>query len=205
MTSAIRVAAACLCLLGAAFFALLALDAHAWSSRLPADDLRYRHDASAHALWRADEFLPGGVGRQVLGIDDDLAYRRALRDFRLGRPIDPVAGTSITTHRVRAQIELTAVAESGASGVRRSQVENLLGVLGFGLGSQDVGQRTTFFNNAVAAFRRSVVLDPSDDDAFFNLEYALDQLRSGGEQQSPGSARSGHQGQAGLSPPGQGY
>lgn len=141
----------------------------------------------------------------MLGIDDDLGYRHALRDFRLGRPIDPIAGTAITAHRIKAQIELTQIADSRADEARRSQVENLLGVLGFGLGSQDVGQRTTFFNNAVAAFRRAIVLDPSNDDAFFNLEYALDQLRSSGEQQASGSARAGQPGQAGLKPPGQGY
>jgi hypothetical protein len=202
---ALRVVGAGVCAAAAVFLVLLAIDAHAWNSRVVADDLRYRHDASAHRLWRVSELVPGGAARGLLGIGDDLAYRRALRDFRLGRVTEPIASPAITSHRIAAQIALTHVADSNGSNAVRSQVDNLLGVLGFGLGSQDFGQRNAFFNNAITAFRGAVVLDPSNDDAFYNLEYALDQLRSSGEQQAPGSSQLGHRGGAGLKPPGKGY
>lgn len=205
MRVAVRVGGAAVCLGAATFLVLIALDAHAWSSRLPADDLRYRRDASAYALWRPSQLLPGGVARGVLGIGDDVAYRQALRDFRLGRVTEPVAAPAITNHRISAQVELTHVADTTGNAQIRSQVDNLLGVLGFGLGSQDFGQRNAFFDNAISAFRSAVVLDPSNDDAFFNLEFALDQVRSSGEQQAPGSAQLGHRGHAGLKPPGKGY
>jgi hypothetical protein len=183
----------------------VAIDAHAWGSRLAADDLRYRRDASAHRLWRVSELAPGGLTRGLLGIGDDLAYRRAMRDFRMGRVTEPLAAPEITSRRIAAEIELTHVADSNGSAAIRSQVENLLGVLGFGLGSQDFGQRQAFFNNAVAAFQSAVNLDQANDDAYFNLEYALHQLQSNGEQQAPGSAQQGHRGGAGLKPPGKGY
>jgi hypothetical protein len=189
----------------AALLVLIALDAHAWSTRLPADDLRYRRDASASHLWRPSEVVPGAFTRRVLGIGDDLAYRRALRDFRLGRVTEPVAAPAITNHRIAAQVELTHIADTSTNARIRSQVDNLLGVLGFGLGTQDFGQRKVFYNNAITAFRSAVVLDPTNDDAFFNLEFALDQVRSTGEQQAPGSAQLGHRGHAGLKPPGKGY
>ena len=205
MTSVVRVAGAAFCLAVAAFLVLLAVDAHAWSSRLPADDLRYRRDASASALWRPSQLVPGGVTGDILGIRDDLAYRQALQDFRLGRVTEPVAAPAITNHRIAAQVELTHVADTNANAHIRSQVDNLLGVLGFGLGSQDFGQRNAFFDNAITAFRSAIVLDPGNDDAFFNLEFALDQVRSSGEQQAPGSAQLGHRGHAGLKPPGKGY
>jgi hypothetical protein len=202
---ALRLVGAGLCIAAAAFLVLIALDAHAWSSRLPADDLRYRRDASAPGLWRPAELMPGGLTRDILGIGDDLAYRDALRDFRLGRVTEPVAAPAITNHRIAAQVELTHVADASTNPHIRSQVDNLLGVLGFGLGSQDVGQRNAFFDNALTAFRSAVVLDPGNDDAFFNLEFALDQVRSSGEQQAPGSSQLGQRGHAGLKPPGKGY
>jgi hypothetical protein len=201
----IRLGAALACLGAATLLVLFALDTHAWSSRLPADDLRYRRDASTGGLWRLHELAPGGIARRVLGIEDDLDYRRGLRDFRIGRSTEPVSSPSITTHRIAAQVELTQIAATSTDPVLRSQADNLLGVLGFGLGTQDIGARNAFFNNAITAFRTAAVLDPSNDDAFFNLEYALDQLRGTGALQAPGSSQFGVRGQAGLKSPGRGY
>jgi hypothetical protein len=205
MTPALRIAGAVACVVVAALLVLVAVDAHAWSSRLAADDLRYRRDASSFALWRPAQVSPGDLTQHLLGIGDDLAYRRALRNFRIGRVAEPVASPTVTSHRIAAQIELTHVAATNGDPRIRSQVDNLLGVLGFGLGSQDFGQRQAFFNNAISAFQSAVVLDPSNDDAFYNLEYALDQLESRGETPAQGSSQLGHRGGAGLKPPGHGY
>jgi hypothetical protein len=184
---------------------LLALDARAWSTRFPADDLRYRQDPTADALWQPTELSPFGLDRNVLGIRDDIAYRRALREFRIGRPLEALFSTEVTTHRVQAQIALTNVVGTGGNAVRASQAANLLGVLGFAMATQDVGQRATFLNNAITAFRQAIALDPSNDDALFNLEYALDQLKGSGEQQAGGSDRLGQPGKSGLKPTGHGY
>lgn len=202
---AVRWIAAAACLVAAAMLVLLALDARAWSSRLPADDLRYRRDPSTHGLWQPRQLAPFGLARGVLGLGDDLAYRRALREFRIGRPLEPVFTTAVTTHRIEAQIKLTNVLANTRDAARASQAANLLGVLGFSMASQDVGQRATFLNNAVTAFRRAIVIDPANDDALFNLEYALDQLRGSGEQQAGGNNRLGQGGRAGLKPTGHGY
>jgi tetratricopeptide (TPR) repeat protein len=202
---AIRAGAAAVCVAAAVILVLLAIDARAWSSRFPADDLRYRRDASAPKLWSIGELSPFGLDRKVLGIKDDLAYRRALREFRLGRPLEPVFTTAATTHRVQAQIALTDVVATPGHAKRASQAANLLGVLGFAMATQDVGQRVTFLNNAITAFRQAIALDPTNDDALFNLEYALDQLKGSGEQQAGGSERLGQRGRAGLKPTGHGY
>jgi hypothetical protein len=202
---AIRAGAAAVCVAAAVILVLLAVDSRAWSSRFPADDLRYRRDASAPKLWSVGELSPFGLDRKLLGIRDDLAYRRALREFRLGRPLEPVFTTAATTHRVQAQIALTDVVATPGHATRASQAANLLGVLGFAMATQDVGQRATFLNNAVTAFREAIALDPSNDDALFNLEYALDQLKGSGEQQAGGSERLGQRGKAGSKPTGHGY
>ena len=202
---ALRAGAAAVCICAAVMLVLLALDARAWSSRLPADDLRYRRDASASKLWSPHELSPFGIDRMVLGLGDDIAYRRALREFRIGRPLEPVFTTAATTHRVQAQIALTDVMATPGQATRASQAANLLGVLGFAMATQDTAQRETFLNNAITAFRQAIALDPGNDDALFNLEYALDQLKGSGEQQAGGSEKLGQRGKAGLKPTGHGY
>jgi len=202
---ALRAGAAAVCIGAAVMLVLLALDARAWSSRLPADDLRYRRDASASKLWSPHELSPFGIDRMVLGLGDDIAYRRALREFRIGRPLEPVFTTAATTHRVQAQIALTDVMATPGQATRASQAANLLGVLGFAMATQDTAQRETFLNNAITAFRQAIALDPGNDDALFNLEYALDQLKGSGEQQAGGSEKLGQRGKAGLKPTGHGY
>lgn len=205
MKAALRIGGAVVCVAAAVVLVLVAVDAHAWSSRLSADDLRYRKDASSPGLWRPAQISPGGLARHIMGIGDDLAYRRAMRDFRLGRVTEPISTPAITSHRIAAEVELTQVADTSGDAKMESQVDNLLGVLGFGLGTQDYGQRQAFFNNAISSFQSAVVLDPSNDDAFYNLEYALDQLQSTGETPAQGSTQLGHRGGAGLKPPGHGY
>jgi hypothetical protein len=203
--AALRIAGAVVCVAAAVILVLVAVDAHAWSSRLPTDDLRYHRDASSSGLWRPHQLAPGDLAQRLLGIGDDLAYRHAMRDFRLGRVTEPISSPSITSHRIAAQVELTQIADTSSDPRIRSQVDNLLGVLGFGLGSQDYGERQAFFNNAISSLQNAVVLDPTNDDAFFNLEYALDQQQSTGETPAQGSNQLGHRGGAGLKPPGHGY
>jgi len=202
---ALRAAGAAVCLAAAVILLLVALDARAWSSRFPADDLRYRRMPTAHGLWQPRELSPFHVDRSILGIGDDISYRKALREFRLGRPLEAIFEPQVTTHRVFAEIALTNVIRSTTDHARASQAANLLGVLGFAMATQDVGQRATFLNNAITAFRAAIALDQSNDDALFNLEYALDQLKGGGEQQAGGSDKLGRGGRAGFKPTGHGY
>jgi hypothetical protein len=184
---------------------LLALDAHAWGVRFRADDLRFRVDPTSHALWRVSDLSPDGFDRGLLGVRDDVEYRQALQQFRIGRPLDQIGTPDVTAHRVDAQIQLTQFVSNHNDPARASQVDNLLGVLGFGLGAQDPRLRASFDNNAVTAFRNAVVADPSDDDAFYNLEYALDQARGEAEQQIAGNNELDQRGGAGLKQPGSGY
>jgi hypothetical protein len=202
---ALRFGGAAVCLAAAVVLVLLAVDAHAWSSRFAADDLRYRHDASEPGLWHVHDLSPFGLDRSVLGIADDITYRRALRDFRLARATELLGGRQEMTNRVAALIDLTGAVQSRLDPVRRSQLENLLGVLGFGLSSQDIGQRTTFFNNGISALRAAIVLDPANNNAFFNLDYALHQLTGHSQLEAPGNAPFGGSGGAGYKQPGHGY
>ncbi len=201
----VRALAAALCVGVAALLLLLAVDVRTWSTRLAADDLRFQHDALAPRLWHPGELTPFGLDRSVLGINDDLAYRRALLVFRVGRPLEPLLSTEATALRIKAQLALASVIQHEGDAARRSQAANLVGVLGFAAATQDVGQRITFLNNAITSFREAIVLNPANDDALFNLEYALDQAKEAANQQAGANQRLGQRGGAGLRDTGHGY
>jgi hypothetical protein len=201
----IRIGAAAVCLAVAAVLVLLAVDAHAWQTRMRADDLRFRTSPLAENLWRPESHAPFGLARRLLGLDDDLAYRRALQQFRVGRPTEPTYSPQTTADRAQAQIALAQLGRDDSNALRASQEENLLGVLGFALATQDTSQSKTFLNNSIAAFRDAIDRNPGNEDALWNLEYALSQLKSSDPQEAGGRDRLGRPGDAGLKDPGRGY
>jgi hypothetical protein len=201
-----RFVAAGACLVFAVLLLLFAADARHWGKRMAADDLRFAANPLPASLWRPTELLPFGVARGVLGIEDDLHYRRAVKLFRLGRPRETLSGKLPAALRAQSQIALSEVSETGSDRVRRSQAANLLGILSFSLAARDPSLATTFLQNAVANFRDAMALDESNEDARFNLEYALFQLKGGDEDSPRGNDRPGDpRGSAGLSKPGRGY
>jgi hypothetical protein len=201
-----RFVAAAACLVLAVLLLLFAADARRWGKRIAADDLRSAANPLPANLWRPQELAPFGVAKGVLGIEDDLQYRRAVKLFRLGRPRENIGGKLTAAIRAQSQIALSAVSETGTDRVRRSQAANLLGILSFSLAVRDPSLTTTFLQNAVANFRDAMALDEANADARFNLEYALFQLKGGDDQLPKGSDRPGDpRGSAGLSKPGRGY
>jgi hypothetical protein len=201
-----RFVAAAACLALAILLLLFAADARRWGKRMAADDLRSAANPLPANLWRPWELAPFGLAKGVLGIEDDLQYRHAVKLFRLGRPRENLGGKLTAAIRAQSQIALSEVSETGADRVRRSQAANLLGILSFSLAVRDPSLTTTFLQNAVANFREAMALDESNADARFNLEYALFQLKGGEDQLPKGSDRPGDpRGSAGLSKPGRGY
>ena len=203
--AAVRIGAAAVCVAVAVLLVLLAVDAHAWQARMTADDLQFRVNPLDENLWRPEQRAPFGLARRLLGLDDDLAYRRAVQEFRAGRPTEPTYSPQTTADRAQAQIDLTRLGRDDSNAPRASQEENLLGVLGFALATQDTSQSKTFLNNSVAAFRAAIDRNPGNEDALWNLEYALAQLKGSNSEEAGGSDRLGHRGEAGLKDPGHGY
>jgi hypothetical protein len=202
----LRVILAGVALAGAALLLLLATDVRGWSARFAADDLRYRANPVPGDLWKPQQVAPFGLARDILGINDDIKYRRALRSFRLGRPLESnLYSVKISTLRAEAQVQMAEVADHGNDLARRSQAANLLGVLGFAMAARDLDLRDTFLRDAVASFRQAIALDPTNDDALFNLEFALQEQNVSEEQQQRGSSDSNAGGNAGLKPPGSGF
>ena len=188
---------------------LLAADVAATRAALSDDDVRYR-TAPEQELWSADELVPGGVARRLLGIDDDLLFRRALRAVRLSHPEMPgFSDPAFVLHRNDASAWLVDVVQGDESLERRSAAANLLGILSFADAIADYQNRAKLLEAAGGRFRQAVSLNPTNEVAKVNLELTLSRTRDfelseagGGTDPSPGGR--GARG-AGAGDPGSGY
>jgi hypothetical protein len=201
-----KVVGAVVCLAAAAFLLLFAVDARDWGKRMTTDDLRFAATPLPPSLWHPAEVAPFGLARNVLGINDDVEYREAVRLFRLGRPLENLTARSFESLRAQAQVALSKVESSGSDRARRSQAANMLGVLDLSLAVRDSTLATTFLADAIGNFRDAMALDDSNADARYNLEYALYELKGGEDQLPKGTERPGQPGgNAALAQPGRGY
>jgi len=200
-------AAACLAL--AALLSLLALDVHRRDASFQADDVLFRVGSLRDDRWQPAEIVPLGAARAVLGVDDDLAYRRALQLVRRAHPRTVTYEQSkLVGLRALAQIQLGVVVRRDDNAARRSAAANLLGVLALSLAAIDDSLRPTLLSNAAADFQRAVRFDPESDDAKYNLELVLDTLVAsggGGTQRTQGGRTFNQGAGAGSGREGSGY
>jgi hypothetical protein len=214
-----RLAAAVAMLAVAAFLVLLARDAWHWQRAVRDADTRAAIAPVSPDAWQVDATLPGGIARRLLGIDDDLAFRRAaMRAIRIAS-----REQSTKTQQQRAIVEtaLGRIARTDADPVRASRAADYLGVLLYtdppspdqaANAYQDPTQagpsnQQTPEQKAMAQFLNAVQLDPGNDNAQRNLELMLRQPQPPPHQGSPqpgGGDRFGHKG-SGARPPGHGY
>jgi hypothetical protein len=202
----VRVAA---CVAAGAVALLLAVDVAATRAALEEDDVRYR-TAPEQMLWAPDELVPGEVAPRLLGVRDDLLFRRALRAVRLSHPEMPgFSDPAYVLHRNDASAWLVDVVRGDESRERRSAAANLLGVLSFADAIADYQNRAKLLEVAGSRFRQAISLDSSNEDAKVNLELTLSRTRDfelseagGGTDPSPGGR--GSKG-AGAGDAGSGY
>lgn len=176
---------------GAALLVLLAVDAMRWERRLKADDARFAAAPMSVQLWQAQALLPAGATQRLLGLRDDVAYRRALRQFWPVRPGRPIMGPELETLRGVAETDLARISRSSTEAAPRAHLLNLLGVLtigryygsyyGFtGGGPTDPAERALVLRTAIGLFQSAIEADPGTVDAKLNLELLL---RDPGAQQ----------------------
>jgi hypothetical protein len=190
--------------------AFLATDVSRWPGAMKAGDARYRVKPDEPDLWRPQELAPRRLGRDVLALDDDLAYRRAVQHLRLARLEGPsVTDPNLSLLRSDAQARLLEIVESDGDGIRRSAAANLMGVVALVSLVAEEQDRAVLLSTAITSFRRAIALDPSNEDAKYNLELSLQRGRelqlseaAGGQDPAPGGR--GSRG-AGTGDPGSGY
>jgi hypothetical protein len=201
------VGAAAVCVVLAAFAAMAASDVGKWQNAFRRGDVEAAAtDRHAVPSWSIGELVPFGVARRLLGVDDDLAFRRGVALFRQAHTGIPSfeAGLEGSALRVQAEAQLARSIRSDHDATRAAAAENLLGVLVV-IDSTLPGGTSTPIERAIFQFQDAIHLDPRIEDAKKNLEliYQLtappDTPR--GSVRRPGRSHSG----ASATSPGHGY
>jgi len=208
-TSRVRIAVAVIALAVAVLAALFASDLRSWQNGVRAGDVRYTQD-HATATWHASTFLPAGLSRDLLGLKGQLAFRRAARQFAIVRYLGNGVDNGYSESQRRAALELALTNLSGGADHQRdSIIDNMLGILAYRDSQQSGPSAPAPIDRSVNDFEAAVELDPSNEDAKYNLEWLRRKLapngtRGGGTNSQAGPAKTGKKG-AGGGVPGRGY
>ena len=208
MSRAATVVGAIVCLTLAAGLLLLARDVTRLRDAASAGDVRYRVAPAERDLWQPAQTTPFGTADRLLGVEDDVAFRRALRSLRLAGIEEPtVSDPRLALLRSDARARLAAVAERDPDAARQSRAIELLGVLSFASAISEAQASQPLFEDAIARFRRAIAVDPTNDEAKLNLEVALVRDAEAGESAGGERPRPGGEGAAGAgaTEPGSGY
>ncbi|MGI8478467.1 MAG: hypothetical protein ACR2M2_01175, partial [Gaiellaceae bacterium] len=137
-------AAAALGVAFAVIFGALALDVLAASQELADDDFRFQNAPTRQrGLWDDLGFLPRSASVRALGLEDDLAYRRAVAIFVTAAPArGSRAGPLVEAARGQATLALTRTSEADSDARRRSQLLNFLGLVPLARGLEDPQERS---------------------------------------------------------------
>jgi hypothetical protein len=202
------IAAALACFALAAALALVALDVARWRSAIDDGDVRYRVAPAEPGLWQPDETVPFHAARTLLAVEDDVAFRVALRALSLAGITAPdVSDPTLAARRSEARARVAAVAETDTDAKRRSRALSLLGVLSFASAIAEPQDQGPLLQDALARFRSALELDPDNAEAKANLEVGLQRAEEAGESgggQNPTPGGQGAQG-AGAGQAGSGY
>ncbi|HYZ19535.1 MAG TPA: hypothetical protein VE615_08315 [Gaiellaceae bacterium] len=165
-------------LLAVAAFLLAALaaygarEARRIDAELRRSDAAFRVEPSRPGLWDVDTKAPGV--ENVLGVDDDVGYRRAARRFFVLRAAVPDPfGSARRASRADAQLALAGVQESSAPRRAKSKAANFEGVLVLEDAIGDQRNGPALLRGSMDHFRRAIRLDPANQEAPYNLELLL--------------------------------
>jgi hypothetical protein len=198
------------CFALAAILLLVAADARSWERALGSGDVRFRSEPDVERLWHADARMPFALARDTLGVEDDLAFREALQAMRSADLASAViSDPEVAISRNEAQARLEGIVATDDDDARRSRAAGLLGVLGLARFVYETQERGELLSATIANLQLAIALDPSNDEAKYNLELAHQRSQgqelteaSGGEDAAPGGQ--GSEG-AGAGQPGSGY
>jgi hypothetical protein len=168
----ILLGAAAVCLAFAAFAAIAARDAGEWGTALRTGDVESASTApNTSPSWSVEELIPFGLVRGILGVNDDLAFRRGVALFRRAHTGIPSfdIGLEGTALRVQAEAVLARAIRADKNAARAAAAANLLGVLVV-VDSTVPGGASPPIERAIIQFEDAIHLDPSNEEAKKNLE-----------------------------------
>ena len=196
----LKLVLAAVCLVVAALALALARDVWLWEKAMRDADRRAQFARTGPASWEAATVLPGDPALRLLGIHDDLAYRRL---YVRASAVAAETSSATTSQRSLLEADLARVSRT-TNAVAASAAANLLGVLFF---TDPDDPENSPAERAVGAFQDATLADPANASAKANLELILRQLSTSQlkGRSSPGGGDKGGRGGAGLAPGGKGY
>jgi hypothetical protein len=178
---------------------LAALDVTRWERALESGDVRYRAAPEEPDLWQPRQSAPFGAAKSLLGVEDDVAFREALRTLRLaGVAQAESSDPRLALRRSEARSLIAAIAEGDGDRSRRSRAMTLLGVISFASALSDSQDQESLQRDALARFRGAIELEPDNDEAKANLEIALRRDAEAGESGGGDDPTPGGQGARGA-------
>ena len=152
---------------------LVARDAAAIQRAFDRSDLAFEAQPAAERLWKIDTRLPHA--RRLLGVEDDLLYRHALRAFAVdARRAENPYDFARPAFRAEAQATLgSAERSTSLAPALRSKAASLQGVLTFEEATADPVNGPMLIKRSLDEFARAVRIDPTNEEAKYNLEFVL--------------------------------
>jgi tetratricopeptide (TPR) repeat protein len=169
---AVTLVAALVLLALAAAAAYTAREAGRIETEIRESDTAFRLDPAREGLWAADTDAPGL--ERLLGARDDLLFRRASRLFELvrRRGRNPFDSTS-RAFRADIQLALARAEQAGMSSETHSKAVNLEALLVLEDALGDFANGAALAERSLDGFRRAIRIDPTNEEAMFNLELVL--------------------------------
>ena len=156
----------------------LAADVLRWDRRIDEGDTSYQ--ARTAATWQPSTLLPRGVSSALLGVGDDVEFRRVVDQFWKSEPRQPIQEFNDVTRRSAAERNLARAFDDDASPQRRSVLATLRAALLLEEGRNTPTQRQVFVRRAIEQLKQAATLDPGSETAMYDLELALKLLRASG-------------------------
>lgn len=155
--------------------AVLAVDVLRLPGKLEGGDVRF--DAAPRRSgtpWSGLDLLRGWPAARLLGVGDDLAYRRTLKNFVRVEPGKSVVyGTELENLRGIVHREMTSGSAEDPNPKRRAQYLNFHAAMMLELSTSTSTERDVVLRRAIHTLRSAVQVDPENADAKLNLELAL--------------------------------
>ena len=127
---------------------------------------------TAHRRWRVAGLLP--FSERLLGIDDDLLYRRALHAYADdARRRDSRYDFLRSTFRAEARTLLSEAESAALPASLRSKAANMLGAMTLDEANGDPERKQKLMALSIEHFRRAIRIDPRNAEAKYNLELLL--------------------------------
>lgn len=154
---------------------MLAVDVLRAPGELAGNDVRFEAAPGRQSgLWDGLGYLPGRATERLLGLEDDVGYRRTMARFLHVEPGKvEILGPELENLRGRVRVELARGSADDSNPKRRAQLLNLLAAMSLERYGSSAVESEDILRRAIHTFRSASETDPENADAKLNLELAL--------------------------------